>query len=362
MDDATKQKLTRLPVLGPVFVRVLRSRPWAIYEHLDDRHWTRLAAAITFISFLALFPVLALGAAIGSALLSRDQMDDVEEWAADQVPGISDSLDLQALFDNAATIGVVALLLLLPTGVGWVAELRGCVRAVWDLPEPAGNALLRRAKDLGVLAGLGAVMLLSLGTSALALTLVRRLAREMGVTGGFGTALLQGCAHLVAVGVTGLLLVYLLVWLPGVRPPRRATIAACLLGAVGFEVLKALLSGYLTEVAGKTVYGAFGVPIALLIWINLMAKLLLFCSAWTATALSPRDRSAADALGGSAAGEAAEREAADGGAPDGEAADAGAAGRGTRPEAADAPPTRPAAGGDGGSDNPPPPAAPGPSR
>lgn len=36
-------------------------------------------------------------------------------------------------------------------------------------------------------------------------------------------------------------------------------------------------------VAAKSMYGAFGVPVALLIWINLMAKLLLYCSAWTAT-------------------------------------------------------------------------------
>jgi membrane protein len=298
MDDATKQKLTRLPVLGPAFERLLRSRPWAIYEHLDERHWTRLAAAVTFVSFLALFPVLALGAAVGSLLLTQDQMTDVERWFADQVPGISDALNLQALFDNAATIGVIALLLMVPTGVSWVGELRGCLRTVWDLPDPTENALLRKVKDLGVLAGLGLVMLLSLGTSALALNLVRHGARELGVTGAVGAGLLQAAAHLVAVGVTGLLIFYMLVWLPGVRPPRGATLAACLLGAAGFELLKALLSGYLTEIAGRNVYGVFGVPIALLIWINLMAKLLLFCCAWTATALRPEDRSAADALEG----------------------------------------------------------------
>jgi membrane protein len=30
-------------------------------------------------------------------------------------------------------------------------------------------------------------------------------------------------------------------------------------------------------------YGAFGVPVALLLWINFTAKLVLFCAAWTAT-------------------------------------------------------------------------------
>jgi membrane protein len=30
-------------------------------------------------------------------------------------------------------------------------------------------------------------------------------------------------------------------------------------------------------------YGAFGVPVALLLWINFTAKLLLYSAAWTAT-------------------------------------------------------------------------------
>jgi membrane protein len=36
-------------------------------------------------------------------------------------------------------------------------------------------------------------------------------------------------------------------------------------------------------VAAKSMYGAFGVPVALLLWINFTAKLVLFCAAWTAT-------------------------------------------------------------------------------
>lgn len=41
-------------------------------------------------------------------------------------------------------------------------------------------------------------------------------------------------------------------------------------------------------------YGAFGVPIALLLWINFTSKLLLYSSAWTATPSERQDREAAD--------------------------------------------------------------------
>ncbi|WP_110945663.1 YihY/virulence factor BrkB family protein [Streptomyces avicenniae] len=285
------ETLTRLPWIGPLAAWFFRTRVWHVYEHLDARNWSRLAAAITFTSFVTLFPVLGLVGAIGAALLTDGQLDTVENWVTDQVPGISRELHVRSLFENAGTIGIISLALVLPTGASWVDALRGCLRAVWDLPDPEDNMFLRRGKDIGVLAGLGVVVLVSLAASGLALSGVRQLAQF-----GPGAVLIQVAAYAGAMGVTFLLLSYVLVWLPGVRPPRRAVIVACVIGAVGFEVLKLLISGYLTEVATRSVYGAFGVPIALLVWINLMAKLLLVCCAWTATAVTPQDRPCADAL------------------------------------------------------------------
>ncbi|RKN46874.1 YihY/virulence factor BrkB family protein [Streptomyces hoynatensis] len=283
--------LTRLPWIGPLFTRFFRSRVWRVYRHLDERAWTRLAAAITFTSFVTLFPVLGLAAALGAWLLTDHQLGQIQDWISDQVPGISDQLELHAVFAHSHAIGIVSLILVLPTGASWVDAVRGCLRALWDLPDPEENPLLRRAKDVGVLAGLGALTLLSLTGSAFALSFVRTLAGH-----GAGSVFIQTAAYLGATAVTYVLLSYVLVWLPGVRPPPRSVAFACLLGAVGFEVLKLLIGGYLTEVATRNLYGAFGVPVALLVWINLMAKLLLFCSAWTATSLSPRQRPRADAL------------------------------------------------------------------
>jgi membrane protein len=280
--------LTRLPVVGPAADWFFRTRVWHVYEHLDARHWTRLAAAVTFTSFLALFPMLAVAAAVGAAFLSPERMRSLQGWMADQVPGISEQLDLQALVDNAGTVGLVGGALLLVIGVGWAGTLRETLRAVWDLEEDPGNPVLLKVKDLGVLAGLGAVGLLSVAGSTFAVASVGWVAERAGlVEGGIGTVLLRLCGYGAAIATDFLLLWYVLKWLPRVEPPRRSLIAAGLMGAVGFELLKALLGGYLQGVAAKSMYGAFGVPIALLLWISLMAKLLLFCAAWTATASRP---------------------------------------------------------------------------
>ena len=76
-----------------------------------------------------------------------------------------------------------------------------------------------------------------------------------------------------------------------------AVVLAGLIGAVCFELLKWLLTGYLQGVAGKTMYGAFAVPVAVVLWINLMARLLLYCAAWTATAAGTGVQSAETAEG-----------------------------------------------------------------
>lgn len=276
--------LTRLPVIGPGMARLMRTRAWRTYEHLESVHWARLAAAITFVSFVALFPLLTVGAAVGAALLSPRQLSQLQDKLAEQVPGIADRLDIAGLVDNAGTVGTIAAVLLVFTGVSWVGSLRDCLRAVWHKDDEAENLILQKLKDFGVLVGLGVVALLSAVCSVLAGTAVGRVGEAIGLDEhGPGRALLSAAGFCVAVAVDLLILAYLLTALPQVTPRRRDVVVASLVGAIGFEVLKLLISGYLQSVATKNVYGAFGVPIALLLWINFTAKLLLFCAAWTAT-------------------------------------------------------------------------------
>ncbi|BBA99658.1 putative membrane protein [Actinacidiphila reveromycinica] len=276
--------MTRLPWIGPRIARAMRTHAWRAFAHLQTVHWTRLAAAMTFTSFLSLFPLLAVVAAVGAATLSQGQLDTLEHKITQQIPGIADKLDIDGLVANAGTIGVTAAAALVFTGIGWVGSLRDCLRAVWDKDDEERNPVKAKLSDGGVLLGLGAAVLVSLAASGFATAAVNWTADQAGLDNhGPGRVLLTLVGYVLAVVADFLILVYVLTLLPGVEPPRRAVATAALIGAVGFEVLKVALSGYLRGVAGKSVYGAFGTPIALLLWLNFMAKLLLYCAAWTAT-------------------------------------------------------------------------------
>jgi membrane protein len=277
--------LTRLPLIGPWIARLMRTHGWRAFELLQRVRWSRLAAAVTFTSFLALFPLITLGAAIGAAFLTSSQIHRAEERIAKQLPGLASRVDIGSLAANAGTVGTIAAALLFFTGMGWVGSLRDALRAVWEREDVQENPVLRKAADGVALLGLGATGLASLMASALATTAVGWVARQLGLSsGGVGMGMLTLAGYGIAVAADFLLLVYLLTLLPGVHPGRRTVVAAGLIGAGGFEVLKVALSDYLRGVAGQSMYGTFGTPVALLLWINFMTKLLLFCAAWTATA------------------------------------------------------------------------------
>ncbi|WP_199549145.1 YihY/virulence factor BrkB family protein [Streptomyces sp. N35] len=276
--------LKKLPVVGPLVERLMATHAYRSYETLDRAHWARLAGAMTFNSFLALFPLLTLLAAVAAATLSTRQQQDLQDKISDQIPGISEQLDIHELVSNAGTVGVIAGVLLLVTGVSWVGSIRDCLRAVWGKEDLDENPVVAKLKDAGILAGLGLTGLLSLAASAVGSTAAVWLTRAVGLEdqswiGGLLLVVVFGFAVLADF----LILLYLLTLLPGVQPPRRRLFVAALIGAIGFELLKLLIGGYMKGVAAKSMYGAFGVPVALLLWINFTAKLLLFCAAWTAT-------------------------------------------------------------------------------
>lgn len=354
--------LARLPWIGPRVKpwidRTLRTHAWRAFAHLLSVHWTRLAAAMTFTSFLALFPLITLGAAIGAALLSKDQLNTLERKISEQIPGIADQIHISGLVANAGTIGLIAGLLLLVTGIGWVGSLRDCLRAVWAKDNEERNPFLGKLADAGVLVGLGLAVLVSLGASAFATAAVTWAGDHLDINRhGAGRVGLTIVGYALAVIADFLILTYLLTLLPGVEPPRRAVIQAALIGAVGFELLKVLLASYLQGVAGRNIYGAFGTPVALLLWFNFMAKLLLYCAAWTATprhAPPPEDDEAApdkspDEVTDRAADESADGAAAENGRGGGATGGAsGANGHGPGPAPGRRTVIRPEAGGAAG--------------
>lgn len=248
----------------------------------------RQAAAVTFFGFLSFFPILALAASILSYALGDDAIGTVVNQVNSYAPGLAEQLELDTILrDNqkAGAAGLIGLVGLLYSGLGWVDALREAIRAIWHHNVKAGNFLVKKAKDVVILLGLGVTVLLSVGISAATGAFTDVALDLVDLEQGFvatATAKVVG----VALGLltsTGLFL--FLFWrLPKVQSPFRRVVKGALLAAVLFEVLKRVGALYIERTTENPLYGSFAVVVGLLVWINIVSRMLLICAAWTVTA------------------------------------------------------------------------------
>jgi len=260
------------------------------YQHYQSRNGNQLAAAITYFSFLALFPLLLLGFSVTGFVLVAAPHLQTELFAnvAKQLPGSFGQTLTKAIssaIKQRTTVGVIGLAGVLLTGLGWIDNLRTGIDTLWGLPVRKRSFLAKKAADALVLAGLGLGTLVSLaitvGGTAASGWLLRRIGAD-GIPGaGTLTAII---ALLLAIAGSMVIFGWVMIRLPDTRVSRRTAWRATLLAAVGFEVLKVVGTFYIARVTRSPAAAVIGPALGVLVWINLVSRYLLFCVAWAATA------------------------------------------------------------------------------
>lgn len=264
--------------------RARGSSAFRAYLRFKARRGTRLAAAMTYSAFLSIFPLLVVALAISAAALGHTGVQTVNRHIDHALPDLAGRFSLDDLAANAATVGVIGGLVLVWSGLSWVNTARGSLRTVWAIEDMPGGFLVRKALDLVSLIGLGVTLAVvaaaSTLTSGFAVTVLRWLRVDDTEA---ARLLLQGLGVVLSVLLQTALFAYLLAGIPRLDMPRGMLLRTSVVAAVVFELTKGLVTAYLTHIAGQSVYGAFGAPIAILVWFNLTFQMLLALSAWTAT-------------------------------------------------------------------------------
>ena len=275
------------------FQRARDSRPGfdhlvRAYQRYSADAGDRQAAAVTFFGFLSFFPLLALAAALLSYFLGDEAVGTVVDQVNSYAAGLADQLELrETLTSNSAagTAGVLGLAGLLYSGLGWVDALREAVRTIWHHDVQEGNLVVKKAKDVVALVGLGITVVLSVGVSAATGAFTGAALALVGLQETFvATAVAKVVGIALGLLASTVLFLYLYLRLPRVTAPFRRVLRGALLAAVLFEVLKRVGAVYIERTTGNPLYGAFAVVVGLLVWINLVSRLLLLCAAWTVTA------------------------------------------------------------------------------
>nr|MDP9498320.1 YihY/virulence factor BrkB family protein [Actinomycetota bacterium] len=272
--------------------RVREKRPFVdhlvrAYGRYDADAGDRLAASVTFYWFLSLFPILLLAVSLlgyvyGDEASAKVRLALSGVLAPELARTVGDTLE-----QTRGPAGVVGLLGTLYSGLGWIDGLREAIRTIWHQNINAGNIVTRKLGDVVVLVGLFVTLAASVVVTGVSTAASRYVLDLLEIDRTpLAQLLLPLVTPLSAALADVLLFLYLFGRLARVRTPLRRILKGAVLGAVGFEVLKVLGGIYVarTTTSGAATYGAFAVVVGLLLFLNLVSRLLLFTAAFIVTA------------------------------------------------------------------------------
>ena len=252
-----------------------------------------LTGGIAYSALFSIFAALVVGLSIFMAVLGSDEQlrQAVLDALDSALPGIVDTGDgglvsLDSLqFSPGASIvtAVVGFLVLLNAATSVMAALRTGIRAMFGIVAPGENILVAKLRDL---AGFLALALAVVLTAALGIAVGAAGSVVAGLVGladaPVTQVLLRVLGHLVALAVDLAVVVVLVRGLGGARPPRRDLLIGSLVVAVGAGVIRFLGTTIVGSVSDNPLLAPFAAIVTLLLWVNLVVRVLLMACAWTA--------------------------------------------------------------------------------
>lgn len=247
-------------------------------------------ASVTYFSLLSLVPMLMVAlSAAGFVLAGQPSLlAELRDGIVGAVPGPLGSRVgglVDEVIDQRTQVGVLGLLIGLYSGWNWMNALRDALTAMWDQQRADQPVVRTVLKDLLALVSLVMALLVSFALTVVGGVVSGALLR---LVGGGDTSWAPTALRIATVALAlladWLVFLWVLARLPrepvGTRSAMRGAVAA----AIGFELLKLAGSLFLGVISTSPTGAVFGSVIGLLIFLSLVSRLVVFITAWTATA------------------------------------------------------------------------------
>lgn len=278
-------------VRRPMVAHLLRAA-----ERFNDRLGNQFGAAITYFSFLSLIPIMMVAFAAGGYVLNSHPtlLEDIfnQIFASVSDPTLAATLKniINTAVQQRTTVGIVGLLIALYSGINWMGNLREAVRAQsrdkWERsPKDQEKFWVKYLRDFISLIGLLVALIVTLSITSIAgsaqATIISFLHLDY-------IEWLKPAWHLIGLAISvsaNYLLFFWIFWrLPRHRPRKKALIRGTFIAAIGFEVIKIIMTYSLPKLVSSPSGAAFGSVLGLMAFFYFFARLTLFCAAWIATA------------------------------------------------------------------------------
>jgi membrane protein len=296
--DEVREKAAKSeePDPKPSKFQQLRDR-WGWLDHVvragaryTERHGDHYAAAITYFSVLSLVPLLMIAFAVAGFILRAqpELLEQLKTAITTAVPGgLGETLTkvIDQAIGQAGAVGAIGLLGALYSGIGWMSNMREALSEQWGQRSDPPNVIKKNLFDLLTLLGLGLALAGSFAITGLASGAAASVLELAGLSEqGWAKFLLGVLGIVLGLVANWLIFLWVIARLPREHATFRSAAKAAVLGAVGFEVLKQVMTFYLGAITNSPSGAIFGSFLGLLVFVFFVSRFMLFVTAWAATA------------------------------------------------------------------------------
>jgi membrane protein len=278
--------------------RVQRLRPMRVFSSFNGNRGNLLAAGMSYQSLFAIFAALWLVFSVAGIWLTSNPdllhaLIDVINRAAPGLIGQNGAVSEDALVRISGTLGwtgIIAAVGLLFTAVGWLDSTRQAVRSMFELGDDPTNFVLQKLRDLGLAFGFGILLVIAALASLVSASAVTGVLQFFGVQSQtlWAQASVQAIGFLITAVLNAVTLSMMYRVLSHLAIPLRNLVRAAILGGIALTILSTLSGLVLRGASRNPLAASFAVILGLLIWFNLVCRVMLYCASWIAVGMEDR--------------------------------------------------------------------------
>ncbi len=259
-----------------------------------------LAASVTYRALFSLFAAVLLGFSVAAIWLSgRPELWRALVSATDNVVpgligegGVIDARELQEVPGTITLAGVIAVVALIAAAIGAIQTVRTAIRMMAGTTAATTSPILLAVRDLLFALAVGVLFVASAVVTFLGSAFATTLLGWLGLGSDTVAAVATRLITLVATfALDAVIIALLFALLSGMRASPRALWGGALIGAAGLVVLQQLSGLFVGGAPSNPLLTSFASLVALLLWLNLSAQVILIaCAHVITTAAEERDR------------------------------------------------------------------------
>ncbi|MFE7844613.1 YihY/virulence factor BrkB family protein [Microbacterium sp. NPDC057407] len=266
----------------------LSLRPVRVWLHYSERRGPMLSDSVTYRALFSAFAGVLLGFSFAALWLSGNPaawqaLIDAVDAAVPGLVGEDGLVDVSSIQAPAGltVAGVLSLIGLVGAAIGAIGSLRAALRTLADEIHDDVFWVWVILRNLLLAIAIGGGFVLAAGATFIGTSFIEAAQDWLGIgADAVADAATFGFSILIVFVLDAALIALAFVTLSGVRARPRTLIAGSLLGAVGLTVLQQLSGLFVRGAAGNPLLASFAALIALLLWFNLSAQVILLASTW----------------------------------------------------------------------------------